>query len=55
MTHEPFTGFLQGNITAQRDHKPQGDPVNPDYYKEFSNGAEVIALTLLILARKDPA
>ena len=45
MTHEPFTGFLQGNITAQRDHKPQIDPVNPDHYRGFSNNAEVIDIT----------
>lgn len=56
MTHEPFTGFLQGNITAQEFMDKQQeyiiseinkttDPVNPDHYRGFSNNAEVIDIT----------
>lgn len=44
MKHEPFTGFLQGNVPAQKQ-KPQTDPVNPDHYRGLSNGAEVIDIT----------
>lgn len=55
-----YTGFLQGDITAQEfmnmqreriqrevgeAYKQNTDPVNPDYYKGFSNGAEVIDIS----------
>ena len=55
-----YTGFLQGDITAQEfmnmqqeriqleiieAYKQNTDPVNPNHYRGFSNGAEVIDIT----------